>query len=411
MRRQLRRLAVLIFLSASAAGASAQVDTKTRQLVQVGWDQSISRTGMGYLFYYLNRPEVYYKDMALRLVVAPVYADGELALKRIAPQTDLGIGLAGGGFAYGHNEIRRGAAVKEESFEGHGLSIAIAVYRVLNPGRMIPLQAYLRGASSVQTYQARGSTDRNFVIPLDVFEHSARLGLRFGGREPQLGRNALELSAWYMAKVRNREVQYGYADRSLRHDSHFIWGTGHFAYTFPDTGRYLSATATLATSGNADRLNAWRLGGALPLASEFPLSLPGYAHQEITARSVAHLETRGLVPLDRDRHVGVGVWGAMSTVDYLPGFEQDGSLNSGVGAWSQVDIPRWKARVGFQYGYGVQAIRGGGERGAHSVGMTVQVNIGAPEWRMPFEPAAPADRPRGYGTIRGDRILPGNIIR
>lgn len=405
-----RRSALALLLAGLPLGpAAAQIDTAQRQLLQLGWDQSLDRTGLGYGFYYLNRPEIYDKDVALRIVAAPVYADTELGLRRVAPQTDVGVGLAGGGFAYGHTEIRRGAPVKEESFEGHGLSVALSMYRLVNPGKMIPLQFCLRGASSVQAYQARDSTDPRFVVPLDVLEHSARVGMRYGGREPQLGKNALELSVWYQGRLRNREVQYGYQDRTLRHDSHFLWGTAHFAYTFPATGRYLSASGSVGTSGNADRLNAWRLGGALPLASEFPLSLPGYAHQEITARSFGHLEARSLVPLDAKRRVGVGLWGAMATVDYLPGFEQAGSLNSGVGAWSQVDIPRWRVRMGLQYGYGVQAIRKN-ERGAHSVGMTLQVNLGAPEWRMPFEPGGPADRPRGYGTLQRERLLPGKIL-
>ncbi|MBI4424518.1 MAG: hypothetical protein HY554_12360 [Elusimicrobia bacterium] len=393
-----------------AVSARAQVDPNHRQLVQLGWDQPISGgPAIGYGFYYLNRPDFYRPDATLRLVVAPVYFDSEVALVQIAPHTNLGIGAAGGGFAYGHTEIRGGSVKGDESFLGHGFSVALSIYRRLNPGRMIPLHAVFRGASAVVAFGRRGGTDPDFTLPRDHLVHSARIGLRFGGRDPDQGKPALELSGWLEGKFRNRETQFGYGDRPLRQDSQFAWLHGYFAYTFPETGRYASLGATLGTSSNADRLNAWRLGGSLPLVSEFPLSLPGYAHQEVTARSFAWTELRLLQPVDRDRRLGVGVWGAMSTADYLPGFEQAGSLNSGVGGWGQYERPSGRWRVAVQYGYGVQAVRKA-ERGAHSVGMTVQIRLGAPQWPLPFDPRAPSEQPRGGYAPVGGRLLP-EIIR
>ncbi|MBI4349068.1 MAG: hypothetical protein HY553_19680 [Elusimicrobia bacterium] len=375
----------------SASPAAAQIDPKWRQLVQLGWDQPLSGgSPLGYGFYYLNRPKLYQRGLTLRLVAAPVYADGELGFK-IAPQTDVGIGLSGGGFAFGHQEIRRGSAIRAESFNGNGFALALAMYRRMNPGKMIPLYLYLKGMAGLRAYESAARTDPNFVVPQALFEKAARIGLRFGGREPELHRNALELSVWYEGRFRDRSQQYGYGDRSIRHESQLFWSNAYVAYTFPATGRFASAAATLGTSSNADRLSAWRLGGSLPLVAEYPLALPGYVQLEVTARSFAHLEVRALTPVDEDRKFGVGLWGAAASVDYLPGFEQTGSFNSGVGAWSQYD-PGKRWRLGLQYGYGIGAMRDF-RRGAHSVGMTVQINLGAPRWAFPFEPRGPVQRP------------------
>ncbi|MBI5200218.1 MAG: hypothetical protein HY925_01415 [Elusimicrobia bacterium] len=384
-----------------ASPAAAQVDPSSRQLIQLGFEEPLSGgSPIGYGFYYLNRPKLYgNKDVTLRLVTAPVYLDSELSLARVAPQTDIGIGLSGGGWAFGHNEIRQGSAVRSESFEGHGFAASLALYRLLNPSRRIPLSLYLKGSAGLHAFDASNKTDPMFVVPLDVFEKQFRAGLRFGGREPELGQDALELSAWYEGHFRDHSHPFGFGDRSVRQESELFWTNGHFAYTFPDTGRFASAAITLLTSAGADRLSAWRLGGSLPLIAEYPLSIPGYVHQELTARSAAHFELRGLTPLDERRRFGIGLWGAAAIVDYLPGFEQPGAFNSGVGAWAQYD-PGKSWRLGVQYGYGPQAMRGT-TRGAHAVGATVQVNLGSPQWAFPFEPRGPSNRPRGgYGKLR-----------
>ena len=398
---------LLLALLLAAAPARAQIDPKGRQLLQLGWDQPLSGGQViGYGFYYLNRPDFYRRDTTLRLVAAPIYLDTELGLARIAKNTDMGIGLSGGGLAYGHNEIRDGSVINSESFRGHGLAVSLSVYRTLNPGKMIPLGLVLRAGSSVAAYESGPRTDRDFRVPADHMSHFARAGVRWGGQEPELGKSALELSVWYEGKFRSRDIKYGYnEDRMLRQDAYFAWTRAHMAYNFPESKRYASATITMGTSGNADRLNAWRLGGSLPLVSEFPLSIPGYAHQELTGRSFALMEARGLTPVDSKKRLGVGLWGAVSSVDYLPGFEQHGSINSGVGAWTQYDTPQRRWRMALQYGYAVHALRGG-RRGAHGIGMMVQYNIGAPDWGLPFDPKAPSDRPRGgYPAIR-DRLLP-----
>ena len=61
----------------------------------------------------------------LRLAVAPVYLDSELGfVNGLGPNTDLGIGVAGGGFADSYNEIRGGTYYPSESFEGNGVEIS-----------------------------------------------------------------------------------------------------------------------------------------------------------------------------------------------------------------------------------------------------------------------------------------------
>ena len=65
-------------------------------------------------------------------------------------------------------------------------------------------------------------------------------------------------------------------------NSHLFWGRALLAYTMPEWKHYFSVALTAGTSANADRFSAYRLGSVLPLASEFPLNLPGYYFQEIT---------------------------------------------------------------------------------------------------------------------------------
>jgi len=60
-------------------------------------------------------------------------------------------------------------------------------------------------------------------------------------------------------------------------------------------------------------------------------------------------------------------------VNYLPGTEQPGNWNTGVGGGILYKSPSWK--IMFGYGYGVDAIRSHG-RGAQSVGVLLQFDLG-----------------------------------
>jgi len=91
--------------------ALGQIDPETRKLFQFGYNQSLIGASplAGYAFYYLNEPDYPGTNMTLRLAVAPVYLDSELGFKgALGPDTDLGLGLAGGGFADSYFEFHDG---------------------------------------------------------------------------------------------------------------------------------------------------------------------------------------------------------------------------------------------------------------------------------------------------------------
>ncbi|HZV33663.1 MAG TPA: hypothetical protein VFB72_03735, partial [Verrucomicrobiae bacterium] len=91
--------------------AFSQIDPTKRQLIQMGYDQSIQGESplSGYLFYYYNHPNFLSdSNLTLRLAVAPVYLDSELGISHaLGPDTDVGFGLAGGGFGDSYYEVRR----------------------------------------------------------------------------------------------------------------------------------------------------------------------------------------------------------------------------------------------------------------------------------------------------------------
>jgi hypothetical protein len=127
------------------------------------------------------------------------------------------------------------------------------------------------------------------------------------------------------------------------------------------------------TSVDPDRFSAYRLGALLPLVSEFPLSLPGYYYQEISARQFVLVGGNYTFPLDPVRHWNLNLTAATAGVDYLPGLEQTGNWLSGVGGGVLYRGSSVKIMVG--YAYGVDALRTGG-RGAHSIGFLMQYDLG-----------------------------------
>src|SRR5262245_31863242 len=108
----------------AAIGTShAQLDPEPRKLLHLGVNQSLHDDGpqAHYLFYYWNMPNVPSTNQVLRLVIAPTYVDGELGFKGILGEnTDLGLSVFGGGYAYDYDEVRQGNYFRDESFEGHG---------------------------------------------------------------------------------------------------------------------------------------------------------------------------------------------------------------------------------------------------------------------------------------------------
>ena len=180
--------------------------------------------------------------------------------------------------------------------------------------------------------------------------------------------------------------------------SHLIWGRALLAYTLPESKQNFMVSITGGTSARVDRFSAYRLGGVLPLASEFPLSLPGYYYQELSATRFALVNATYYLPLDPSKRWALTFTGTTAVVDYLPGLEQPGDWNSGVGGGItyRSTSKAWQAFAG--YSYGINAIRDGG-RGAQSISVLVQFDLGKTKEEF-FDPGDKTGLSRGF-----DRLL------
>lgn len=381
----------------------AQIDPIKRDLVQLGYDAALQGHAplAGYAFYYRNDPGFLRTNLTLRLAVAPVYLDSELGVSRVfGERTDLGIGLAGGGFADSYSEVREGKYLRKESFLGHSAEGSLSLYHLFNPERQIPLNFVLRGSVHQAFYERDNDTDESFVVPDDRTSFCVRTGIRWGGREPTLVPSlAMELSAWYEGEFTTQHEAYGYdGDRRVEPHSHRFWTQALLAYTLPELQHNFYVSLTAGTTIHADRFSAYRLGALLPLASEFPLSLPGYYHQELSARQFMLLGGNYLLPLDTKQRWSLSVGAATALVEYLPGMEQPGHSHSGVGAGILYRSPADTLKVMVMYGYGVDAIRDG-HRGAHSIGLLLQVDLNQARGAL-LHPDNP-DRWRGWQRLLG----------
>jgi len=360
--------------------ASAQIDPVPRDLIQFGYNQYFQGhvPFAGYAYYYHNRPDFYKTNLTWRLALAPVYVDSELGFVHgLGPNTDYAIGLAGGGFGDSYNEIRQGKYRPGESFIGHGGEVSQSVYHLFNPGDLIPLNLVLRGTFHYAAYERSGDTDPAFQLPDNRGEFIFRGGFRWGGVEPTLFPDlAMELSVWYEGEYRTDGGPYGIANADeVQSHSHLFWSEAALSYTLPKTRQNIYMRLTAGSSIDADRFSAYRLGGFLPLIAEYPLSLPGYYYQEISARQFVLLNANYLFPLDKDKRWDVNLNWSTAFVDYLPGEEQPGNWLSGAGGGIQYRTQDSRFKVMLTYAYGVDAIRSGG-RGAHSVGLLMQLDLG-----------------------------------
>ena len=360
--------------------SSAQIDPVRRDLIQIGYNQAFEgQQPLGvYAFYYHNEPDFFRTNLTLRLALAPTYLDSELGITgALGPNTDLGIGVAGGGFGDDYNEVHDGQFLPAESFTGSGGEMSLSLYHLFNPQDLIPLNFVLRGTAHYTFFGRNDSTAPNFVLPDDHGDFSVRTGLRWGGVEPTLFPPlAMELSVWYEGHLRNNSGSYGFdGDRELNRQSHLFWAEAALSYTLPKSQQNFYARLTAGTSVDADRFSAYRLGGFLPLIAEYPLSLPGYYYQEISARQFVLLNLNYLLPLDQKKRWNLDVNAGSALVDYLPGEEQPFNSLTGVGGGILYHSPsdRWKIMV--DYGYGIDAIRTHG-RGAQSISVLVQFDFG-----------------------------------
>lgn len=370
-------------------GVWAQIDPVPRELVQVGYNAALQGHAplAGYAFYYHNQPEfLHHTNLTLRLAVAPTYLDSELGILRaLGEHTDVGIGVSGGGFADSYPEIREGKYLPKESFLGYGGELSSSVYHLFNPGWRIPLYGIVRGSYRYSTYDRDSNTDKAFEVPDDRNTFYVRTGVRWGGFEPTLFPGlSMSLSIWYDGQFRLHPQTYGYGDRELLPTAHLFWAEGGLAYTL-DSGQNFEVRLTLGTSTAADRFSAYRLGALLPLVSEFPLSIPGYYYQEISAREFVLLTGSYLQPLDSRQRWNLNFTAATAAVKYIEGLEQPGNWHSGVGAGILYRTPSLIIMVG--YAYGVDAIRSHG-RGAHSIGVLMQLNWGKAREEL-FSPTTP----------------------
>ncbi|HTI72664.1 MAG TPA: hypothetical protein VMF06_22005 [Candidatus Limnocylindria bacterium] len=366
--------------------ALAQIDPDLRQSIQIGYNQPLEgRSPLAfYAFYYRNQPGWWHTNLTLRTVIAPTYLDSELGIKNVfGDKTDLAIGLSGGGFADGYAEIRRGNWERSESFVGHGGDLSVSLYHRFNPvpdGRKpeklseVPLVAVVRTGARFSAFDTDDGTSPNFKLPDDKTEFYVRTGMRWGGREPELFPDtAVELSIWYEGHFRTESQLYGFNDdREIKGDSHRFWARALTAYTFPESRHRFEVSLTAGTSAGTDRLTAYRLGGALPLAAEFPLMLPGYYNQELSAQKLLLASGSYTIPLGD--HWEIVTHGSTAVVDFLPGFDTGSHWQSGVGADIGYHTGRWHVLAG--YGYGFNAVRGD-RTGAQTLSFLMQYDFEA----------------------------------
>jgi len=383
--------------------ASAQIDPIKRDLIQFGYNQPLEGRAplAGYAFYYHNQPDFLHTNVTLRLALAPVYLDSEVGFNHaLGPNTDLAIGVAGGGFADSYNEIRNGKWITPESFDGNSAEVSASVYHLFNPGDLIPLNFVLRGAAHYSEYDHNDDTAANFQLPADETSFNVRTGLRWGGIEPTLfPALAMEISGWYEGEFRSESGSYGFnSDRETEPGTHLFWGAAALSYTLPESKQNFFVRLVAGTSLKADRLSAFRLGGFLPLAAEYPLSLPGYYFQEFSARQFALVNASYILPIAPNERWNLEFNGATASMDYLSGTEQAGNWVSGVGAGVLYRSPSDKFKIIVSYAYGIDAIRSSG-RGANSINFLIQFDLEKPRGSS-FTAAQPG-RWRGWSWLLG----------
>lgn len=395
-----------VCLGVTTGTAFGQLDPEKRRLIQLGYNQPLEGSApiAAYGFFYYNRPGFIQTNLTLRLAVAPIYVDGELGISGVmTPNTDIGIGVAGGGFADTYSEIRGGDYIKGESFPGHTAEVSSSIYHRLNPDWRVPAWVIGRAGVHRAFYDGDSDTDPNFEVPSDLNSFNFRAGLRVGGREPSLTSPlAFELSMWYQAHVRERTEHYGFDhDREIERTSHLFWGRTFLKYTFEESQRYFDVGLTIGASIDADRFSAYRLGGFLPFVAEFPLNIPGYYFQELSAEQFGLLNAEYSFPISPNKSWRLSVHGAGALVDNLPTHEADGNWHAGAGAGVTYVSPRGAWFVSLVYGHGFRAMREDG-RGANQVGVLFQYDFDAVK-KFPYRRFDPNVSP--YSSQGGERLF------
>jgi hypothetical protein len=383
-----------------------QIDPERRSLLQLGYDQPLEGRAPigGYGFYYHNRPGFLETNITLRLAVAPVYLDAEVGFREVfSPNTDFALGLAGGGFKDSYSEIRAGQYRRDESFTGHTAELSSSVYHRLNPDWRVPAWVIARGSIHRAIFNRDSDTAADFEIPRDLNTFNFRTSLRVGGREPSLTSPvAFEMSLWYEGELRDQTEHYGFNnDREIESASHLFWGRSFLKYTFQESQQYFDVGLTLGTSIDADRLSAYRLGGFLPFVAEFPLNIPGYYYQEISAEQFGLLNAEYSFPFTPGKSWRLSFYGAGAVVDNLDTHQEAGDWHAGVGSGVTYVSPRGAWFVSLVYGYGFRAVRHN-DHGANNVGILFQYDFDAVR-KFPYRRFEPNVSP--YSSRGGERIF------
>jgi hypothetical protein len=373
--------ATLVLLAAICGfpGAQAQIDPVPRRLLHAGYNQPLEGKSplAVYGFYLHNQTNFYRPDWTLRAAIAPVWIDAELGWSGLLGEnTDLGLIAAGGGFARTYNELRLGRWERDESFTGHGFTLGASAYHRFNPGARLPLSGVFSVTAEGSFFTRDDETADPFELPPDHVSPVARIGLRLGGREPDLRSPlALEASIWYETRWRTRHGQYGFEDdRELSQFPHKLWGRLLGRWTSPQHRHDIEVSLTLGTGIDVDRLAAYRLGGMLPFASEFPLSIPGYYYQELSAEDFALLSGRYSYAVTSDGSWRIALFGGTANVSDVDGLEYPGQSHSGIGGGITWRSRRRDWLVSVFYGYGFDAVRRQ-EQGAQMVGIVLQYDF------------------------------------
>ena len=375
-----KRIALLLLATMfTGFQCTGQIDPMRRNLLELGYDQPIVGKGPQavYAYYYYNNPTFLSNtNMALRLAIAPAYLDSEIGFRHlISPTTDVGIGIFGGGFADNYYEVRQGRYKEKESFDGHGGGASLNVYQLLNPGMLIPINLVESAGVRYSTY-SKDNTAPSFNLPSDRTTLFSRSGIRVAGKEPLLYPDlGFEFSMWFERQWRLEDGAYGYNDdRTVKPAVNLYWAYAGLNYAWTNIGHQLSVAVTVGGSDDADRFSAWRLGGVLPLSAEFPLIIPGYYYEELTAKQFIHLYAAYAIPLDPDQHWKLRFEGATAKLDYLPGFQQRQDWQTGAGCGIEFSPKSQICRVVLRYGYGFNALRHG-EEGSSSIGLLFQFDF------------------------------------
>lgn len=377
----LRKALILAASALSAATASAQIDGAKRLLLEAGYEDGLGNPGPSapYAFLYLNRPRVAGPGSALRLAIAPVYADAELGLPGIlGADTDLGLGLSGGGYAFGHAQVDRGDDKPGESFIGHGGGPSVSFYpRIMKIGP-VPVNGVFRLSMNYTDFQRTSRTDARFQLPPDQWTGFARAGIRAGGVAPGMDKGrALEFSLWAEKRVRDKPAAFGYGDdRVLSRSVNLLWGRLHASLPGP-WGTRVGAGLNAGTGGHIGILSAYRLGGMTTQTSEFPLVLPGYFTQEISARRFVHAWGRTAVPFPGSKRFFIDLAAGGASVAPIPGTDPGAARHIGFSTGVSYAPKRGGLHGQVAYGFAPTALRGT-RRGAHSLALSVEIDFLAP---------------------------------